>query len=217
MKVNKLKINITNNINKIIIGGNVSAHTSHLLGSALCDPYLAVAGAINGLAGPLHGLANQECLRFLQQIRTDLGDRPTDSQIEQYVTKTINSGKVIPGYGHAVLRNTDPRFIHLKNFASRHIKSDPLVDLTAQCFRVIPKTLDTFKKIQNPYPNVDCHSGVLLNYYGMNQYDYYTVVFAVSRTIGCVSGLVWSRIFGLPIERPNALTIEAIQDLFENK
>ena len=49
-------------------GGNVSAHTSHLVGSALSDPYLSLSAALNGLAGPLHGLANQEVLVWLTQV-----------------------------------------------------------------------------------------------------------------------------------------------------
>jgi citrate synthase len=50
-------------------GGNVSAHTSHLVGSALADPYLSYSAAMDGLAGPLHGLANQECLRWLTDLK----------------------------------------------------------------------------------------------------------------------------------------------------
>ena len=53
-------------------GGNVSAHTVHLVGSALSDPYLSFAAGMNGLAGPLHGLANQEVLRWLMDVKAEV-------------------------------------------------------------------------------------------------------------------------------------------------
>lgn len=147
-------------------GGNVSAHTHHLVSSALSDPYLSYSAAINGLAGPLHGLANQEVLRWLMEVRRELGDTPSDEQLLNYVKKTLAAGKVIPGYGHAVLRNTDPRYVHQKKFASKYIKNDPLVNLTAQCYNIIPPHLKSLGKVANPWPNVDAHSGVLLHHYG---------------------------------------------------
>lgn len=147
-------------------GGNVSAHTHHLVSSALSDPYLSYSAAINGLAGPLHGLANQEVLRWLMGVREVLGDTPTDEELLDHVKATLASGKVIPGYGHAVLRNTDPRYVHQKAFATQYIHDDPLVNLTAQCYRIIPAHLESLGKVANPWPNVDAHSGVLLHHYG---------------------------------------------------
>lgn len=111
-------------------GGNVSAHTSHLVGSALADPYLSYSAAMNGLAGPLHGLANQECLKWLTELKHfHDGKKPDKKVIEEFVNKTLKEGRVVPGYGHAVLRNTDPRFLHLKGFADKHIKNDYICDL----------------------------------------------------------------------------------------
>jgi citrate synthase len=148
-------------------GGNVSAHTSQLVGSALADPYLSFSAAINGLAGPLHGLANQECLKWLTELKDyHKGAAPSKQIIEEYVRKTLGEGKVIPGYGHAVLRNTDPRFLHLKSFADRNIKDDYICDLARQCFDTIPDILKTVGKIKNPWPNVDAFSGALLQHYG---------------------------------------------------
>lgn len=148
-------------------GGNVSAHTSHLVGSALSDPYLAFSAAMNGLAGPLHGLANQECLKWLLELKEHhKGARPSKQLIEEFVKKTLADGKVIPGYGHAVLRNTDPRFIHLKEFADKNIKDDYICDLARECFNTIPGILGTIGKIKNPWPNVDAFSGSLLQHYG---------------------------------------------------
>ena len=149
-------------------GGNVSAHTNYLVGSALADPYLSFSAAINGLAGPLHGLANQECLKWLTELKDyHKGEKPSKKIIEEYVRKTLGEGKVIPGYGHAVLRNTDPRFMHLKGFADKHIKEDYICDLARECFETIPPILGTIGKIKNPWPNVDAFSGALLQHYGI--------------------------------------------------
>ena len=148
-------------------GGNVSAHTCMLVGSALADPFLSFSAAMNGLAGPLHGLANQECLKWLTELKDyHKGEKPNQKTIEDFVRKTLSEGRVIPGYGHAVLRNTDPRFIHLKAFAQRNIKNDYICDLASLCFDTIPGVLGTVGKIKNPYPNVDAYSGALLQHYG---------------------------------------------------
>lgn len=107
-------------------GGNVSAHTAHLVGSALSDPYLAFASGLNGLAGPLHGLANQEVLSWLENMRREVGENYTEEHLKNFIWKTLKSGKVIPGYGHAVLRKTDPRFTCLREFALKYLPHDPL-------------------------------------------------------------------------------------------
>ena len=92
--------------------GNVSAHTGHLVASALSDVYYAYSAAINGLAGPLHGLANQEVLGWCQGVFQKLdGKLPTEEELKKFLWDTLNSGLVIPGYGHAVLRKTDPRYV----------------------------------------------------------------------------------------------------------
>lgn len=149
-------------------GGNVSAHTCMLVGSALSDPFLSYSAAMNGLAGPLHGLANQECLKWLISLKDyHKGEKPNPKIIEEFVRKTLSEGRVIPGYGHAVLRNTDPRFVHLKSFAERNIKDDYICDLAQECFKTIPGILGTVGKIKNPYPNVDAFSGALLQHYGI--------------------------------------------------
>lgn len=196
-------------------GGNVSAHTSHLVGSALSDAYYANSAAMSGLAGPLHGLANQEVLTWLEGVVKDIGLKPTDAQLEEYINNTLNSGRVVPGYGHAVLRQTDPRYVVQAEFAKMYIKNDDWVNLVTQCYRVIPTVLGKVGKIKNPWPNVDAHSGVLLRHYGFDKYDFYTVLFGISRTIGCVSHLVWSRALGLPIERPNSVDMDSLKKLIE--
>jgi citrate synthase len=192
-------------------GGNVSAHTSHLVNSALSDPYLSYAAGVCGLAGPLHGLANQECLRWLKETRKTLnGQEPTVELLTQFAKDTLASGKVIPGFGHGVLRVSDPRYMIQRDFAAQRFPDDPLFKLANVCFQAIPPVLQATGKVANPWPNVDALSGTCMQHYGLDQEDYYTVVFAVSRAIGCVSNMVWSRAMGLPIERPKSMTVDSL-------
>lgn len=163
---------------------------------------------MNGLAGPLHGLANQECLRFLLDFIDKYGHGWTEANIREHVKEIMAAGKVVPGYGHAVLRQTDPRFMCEIDFANHYIRNDNLVKLVKACYRVIPEVLIATGKVSNPWPNVDAGSGALLMYYGLNQFDYYTVLFGVSRAFGVMSAQVWSRALNLPIERPNSTTLE---------
>ncbi|XP_013775370.1 probable citrate synthase 2, mitochondrial [Limulus polyphemus] len=194
-------------------GGNVSAHSVHLVGSALSDPYLAFSAGMNGLAGPLHGLANQEVLVWLTKLQKDLGHDPSEELVKEFVWKTLKSGQVIPGYGHAVLRRTDPRYVVQREFAMKHLPDDPLFKLVSQLYKIVPQILLELGKVKNPWPNVDAHSGVLLQYYGMTEMQYYTVLFGVSRALGTTSSLVWDRALGLPIERPKSMTTEGLMKL----
>jgi len=191
-------------------GGNVSAHTCHLVGSALSDPYLSFAAAMNGLAGPLHGLANQEVLVWIQKSIKELGENSTDEQIKDFIWKTLKSGQVIPGYGHAVLRKTDPRYECQREFALKHLPNDSLFKLVAQIYKIAPNVLLEHGKAKNPWPNVDAHSGVLLWHYGMKEMNYYTVLFGVSRALGVLSSLVWDRALGLPLERPKSMSTNGL-------
>jgi len=190
-------------------GGNVSAHTTHLVGSALSDPYYSYAAGVCGLAGPLHGLANQECLRWLKDTHASLGGvEPTVEVLTKFAQDTLSKGKVIPGFGHGVLRKTDPRYMIQREFARKNFPDDPLFKLANVCFEAIPPVLQTAGKVSNPWPNVDALSGTCMQHYGLNQEDYFTVVFAVSRAIGCLSNLVWSRVMNMPIERPKSVTCD---------
>jgi citrate synthase len=193
-------------------GGNVSAHTVHLVGSALSDPYLSFSAGLNGLAGPLHGLANQEVLRWLLDCQQAIGLNPSDADLEKYVRGTLASGKVVPGYGHAVLREVDPRYAIQVQIGDKYLSNNELFKLVKQCFKVIPKILGETGKVKNPWPNVDCSSGVLLYYYGLREFDMYTVLFGVSRAIGTLSMLTWSRAYGLAIERPGSITLDWIKN-----
>lgn len=199
-------------------GGNVSAHTTHLVGSALSDPYLAYAAGMNGLAGPLHGLASQEVIKWIFQMRKDLNtDLPAPEQIADYVSHTIEAGKVIPGYGHAVLRKTDPRFLVQMEFGKKHMPEDKLCRTVWNLYETVPNILKTVGKIKNPWPNVDAHSGALLVHYGLVQYEFYTVLFAISRSLGVLASLCWDRALGLPIERPKSLTTEYLKSLLKDQ
>ena len=199
-------------------GGNVSAHTTHLVGSALSDPYLSYAAGMNGLAGPLHGLANQEVIKWIFEMQEKLGtELPSKEQIEQYVKDTLSAGKVVPGYGHAVLRKTDPRFQAQMEFGKKHMPEDKLCQTVWNIYETVPPILQSLGKIKNPWPNVDAHSGALLVHYGLVEYEFYTVLFAVSRALGVLASLCWDRALSFPLERPKSVTTAAVKLWLEGK
>ena len=188
----------------------------HLVGSTLSDPYLSLSASMNALAGPLHGLANQEVLGWLLGLQSTLkeqGKPVTPESITEFAWDTLNAGKVIPGYGHAVLRKTDPRYTCQREFALKHLPDDELFRLVATLYDVVPGILKETGKVANPWPNVDAHSGVLLQHYGIRESNYYTVLFGVSRALGVLAQGVWSRALGLPIERPKSLTMSRLESL----
>jgi len=187
-------------------GGNVSANTCHTVGSALSDPYYAVSAGLNGLAGPLHGLANQECLNFVFDIQNKFSGVPTTDELTEACWDLLNRGQVIPGYGHAVLRVPDPRFVAFHAFGKEHLPNDPIYQIVDRLFEVAPKVLQEHGKAKNPWPNVDAASGALLNYYGMREYSFYTVIFGVSRAMGMLSQLVLNRALGIPLTRPKSVS-----------
>lgn len=199
--------------------GNVSAHTTHLVGSALSDIYLAASAGMNGLSGPLHGRANQEGLRWLLEIYDKHGKLPTRKQVIDYTWETLNSGQVIPGYGHAVLRKTDPRFSALLEFGNKHFKNDDIFNLAKLVYKVVPEVLLEQGKAKNPWPNVDAISGTLQLHYGVKDCDshgkcgFYTVLFGTSRILGVSANTVWDRALGQSLERPKSLTTSALEEL----
>ncbi|MFH2102483.1 MAG: citrate (Si)-synthase [Chloroflexota bacterium] len=186
--------------------GNVSAHVTHLVASTLSDIYYAFSAGLNGLAGPLHGLANQECLGWLLDVRNRFGGVPSRDQLRQFTWDTLNAGKVIPGYGHAVLRVPDPRFSAQMEFAKQHFPEDELVRLADLVFAVVPEVLKEQGKAKNPAPNVDAISGTLQHHYGVREFDFYTVLFGIGRALGVTANAVWARALGQPIERPKSVT-----------
>lgn len=194
--------------------GNVSAHTGHLIASALSDMYYAISGLIDGLAGPLHGLANQEVLRWIQGVMDKMGDKlPSEEEMKKFVWDTLNSGQVIPGFGHAVLRKTDPRYKAQRDFCLKHLPDDPIFKYVDVLYKVVPPILEKHGKAKNPWPNVDAQSGVIQWYYGIKEYDFYTVLFGVGRAIGVATNIVWDRALGYPIERPKSLTTDMLENI----
>ncbi|GIK62026.1 MAG: citrate (Si)-synthase [Ignavibacteriota bacterium] len=193
--------------------GNVSAHTGHLVASALSDIYYSISAMTNGLAGPLHGLANQEVLRWLHELHIKLGEKvPTEEEMKNFVLETLKSGQVIPGFGHAVLRKTDPRYMAQREFCLKHLPNDLLFKYVDLLFKVVPPILLEQGKAKNPWPNVDAQSGVIQWYYGLKEYDFYTVLFAVGRSLGVVANIIWDRGLGYPLERPKSVTTEMLEE-----
>ena len=193
--------------------GNVSAHAMHLVGSALSDPFLAFSAALNGLAGPLHGLANQEALAWLIGVRDQFGGVPSRDDLRKLAWDTLNGGQVISGYGHGVLRVTDPRFTAQLNFAKAHFPDDELVRLADLVYEVVPPVLREQGKAKDPAPNVDAVSGTLQYYYGIREFKFYTVLFGVGRALGVTSNYVWARALAQPIERPKSLSTRMLEDI----
>lgn len=198
-------------------GGNVSAHTAHLVGTALSDVYLACSAGMNGLAGPLHGLANQECIKWLLDVREYFNGIPTSEQLKKYMRATLAEGKIIPGYGHAVLRTTDPRFTAQLEFARNKRLDSDLVKLVEMVYATLPGILMENGKVSNPWPNVDAINGALQYHFGVKEYDFYTVLFGVSRILGISAHIVWSRALLKPIERPKSLTTEMLETMIAGK
>ncbi len=194
--------------------GNVSAHTGHLVASSLSDIYLSISAMINGLAGPLHGLANQEVLRWIQDLSDKMGGKiPTEEEMQQFVWDTLNSGQVIPGYGHAVLRKTDPRYALQREFCLKHMPDDPLFKYTDILYKVVPPILKEQGKAKNPWPNVDAQSGIIQWHYGITEYDFYTVLFGIGRAIGICANIIWDRALGYPLERPKSISTKMLENI----
>ncbi len=194
--------------------GNVSAHTVHLVASALSDAYYALSAGLNGLAGPLHGLANENVLRWTQNFIEELGDaEPTEDVIRQALWDTLNSGQVVPGYGHAVLRKTDPRYVSQMEFCEKNLPDYPLFKVINTIYKVAPPVLMEHGKAKNPWPNVDAQSGVIQWYYGVTEYSFYTVLFGIGRAIGTLANITWDRALGYPIERPKSVTTAMLEEV----
>ncbi|MBE0637848.1 MAG: citrate (Si)-synthase [Bacteroidales bacterium] len=194
--------------------GNVSAHTGHLVASTLADIYQSISAMLNGLAGPLHGLANQEFLRWLQDVKDKMGGEvPTEEEMKQFVWDTLNSGQVIPGYGHAVLRKTDPRYTIQREFCLKHMPNDDLFKYVELLYKVVPPILIEQGKAKNPWPNLDAQTGVIQWHYGVQEYDFYTVLFGVGRAIGICANIIWDRALNYPLERPKSITTDMLEEI----
>ena len=194
-------------------GANVSAHTSYIVASALSDVYYAVSAGMDGLAGPLHGLANEECLRWLNNMRESFKEYPTLEQVRQYEIDWLNGGRVVPGYGHPVLRVTDPRYTAQFKFGKQYLPDDEIFRLAEMVYETVPDVLAQMNKVKNPWPNVDAITGAIQQHYGVTQCDFYTVLFGISRSLGLTTHAVWCRALGRPIERPKSLTTRMLEQM----
>ena len=193
--------------------GNASAHAMHLAGSTLSDAFYAFSASLNALAGPLHGLANQESLAWLLDVRKKFNGVPTRDELYKFAWDTLNAGHVIPGYGHGVLRVIDPRFVTQFEFAKKNFPDDDLLRLAELTLDVVPTVLKEQGKAKSPAPNVDAISGTLQYYYSVREFDFYTVLFGVGRALGVTANYIWARALGQPIERPKSLTTKMLEDL----
>ncbi|MEA1987275.1 MAG: citrate (Si)-synthase, eukaryotic [Candidatus Marinimicrobia bacterium] len=199
-------------------GGNVSAHTAKLVNSALASPYYSFSAAMNGLAGPLHGLANQAVISWIMDVKQQLGGGvPTKEQLKKFLWDTLKSGRVVPGYGHAVLRKTDPRYMAQRDFALKHLPDDEIFKIVSMLYDVTPDILREHGKAKNPWPNVDAHSGCLQVHYGVTEYNFYTVMFGVGRALGILSQILWARTIGRAIERPGSVTTDWLVEQVNKK
>lgn len=183
-------------------GGNLSTFAGKAVASGLADLYSSLSGAMCALSGPLHGRANQDSLAFVRRIGSS-----DPEQVEAFVRNELATGGKIFGFGHAVLRQEDPRATVEYELGQRICPDDPLFRTALALRTAAVKVLGEHPKISNPYPNVDAVSGTLLHAMGLTDPEYYTVLFGLSRITGISAQIVDERVRfrggkGVPIYRP---------------
>ena len=191
-------------------GGNLSTFVGKAVASGLEDLYGSIASAMNALAGPRHGRANQDCLTFVQGLVAELGENPTEKSVEDALQKKIAHDELIYGFGHAVLRTEDPRATLLYQVTKENYPNHPLVRMAHILRTAGTKILHENQKISDPYPNVDAISGIMLTAAGFPYPEYYTVLFGLARVVGISRQIVYEREEarggkGTPIVRPKYL------------
>ena len=156
---------------------NCSASAMRNVGSSHADPYVSVAAATAALWGPLHGGANEQVLRMLQEI----GDK---KHVSDYI-KRVKAGEFrLMGFGHRVYKNYDPRARILKKMADDVLEvtgKSPLLDLAMELERIALE--DDYFVSRKLYPNVDFYSGIIYQAMGF-PVDMFPVLFAIARTTG---------------------------------
>jgi citrate synthase len=191
-------------------GGNLSTFVGKAVASGLEDMYGSISASMAALAGPRHGRANQDCLEFVEEVLKEVGENATASDVEKLIRHRLDSGKLVFGFGHAVLRIEDPRATVLYNIAEELYPNNPLIKITNLLRTEGPKILKENPKISSPYPNVDAISGTLLTAAGFPYPEYFTLLFGLSRVVGIALQIVYERCDaregkGLPIVRPKYL------------
>lgn len=190
-------------------GGNVSSLAAAVVNSSLADVYLTLSAGLNGLAGPLDGLASQECVRWLQQVLAQ-NERPDAAAWGRAVTERLATKRPVPGFGHAVLRCVDPRYRVLAEFARKEYPDAPLVRAALSAAEHVPALLREKTRTRNPNPNVDLISGPLMYACGFTEPEYHAVLISVGRALGICAQAVLARGLGLPILRPDSITLERL-------
>ncbi|MCB0275781.1 MAG: citrate (Si)-synthase [Calditrichaeota bacterium] len=189
-------------------GANASVLTSRLADSTLCNLYYSLSAAMNCLSGPLHGLANQEMVKFVKQILSEFGRVPSDEQLSDYVWAHISSRKVVPGFGHAVLRQADPRFLAMQEIGREVAMEEPVYQVVERLSEVVPPLLIRQGKAKNPYANIDGISGAMLYHFGIRSLNFYTVMFSTAQSLGICAQLIINRALFGAIIRPRSVTTD---------
>ena len=156
---------------------NCSANAMRCVGSSHADPYLTTAAAAAALSGPLHGGANEEVLKMLDEIGSK-------ENVPAYVKKIKDGHGKLMGFGHRVYKNYDPRAKVIKWTAERVFEvtgRNPKLDIALELERIALED-DYFIK-RKLYPNVDFYSGIIYQAMGFRP-EMFTVLFAIPRTVG---------------------------------
>lgn len=162
---------------------NCSTSTVRMIASAQANMFVAVAGGINALSGPLHGGANQAVLEMLEKIAANGGDA-TDFMNR---VKNKEKGVRLMGFGHRVYKNYDPRAAIVKETAHQilnHLGGDHLLDLAMKLEEIALH--DEYFISRKLYPNVDFYTGLIYRAMGFPT-DFFTVLFAIGRLPGWIA------------------------------
>lgn len=189
---------------------NVSAHTARLVGSSLSNVFYSYVASMLGLAGPLHGHASEQSVKWLLEVKDACkksNKSVTDVDfLRNYVEAYLNKGYVIPGYGHAALRVEDPRFTVFYELVEKQGISEEIVNLVKTLYKIVPAILKKQGKATNVNPNVDAITGAVLHSKGIVEDNFYTVLFGVSRLIGVSAQYIVDKALLMPLERPATLS-----------
>ncbi len=159
---------------------NCSTNAMRAVGSSQSDPYLATAAAAAALSGPLHGGANEEVLRMLDEIGSK-------NNISAYIKKIKEGKGKLMGFGHRVYKNYDPRAKIIKWAADQLFEvtgRNAKLEIALELERIALE--DEYFVQRKLYPNVDFYSGIMYQAMGFNP-EMFTVLFAIPRTIGWLS------------------------------
>jgi citrate synthase len=196
-------------------GGNVTANATRIVNSALSDLYYSYSAGINGLAGFLHGMANQDMVRYVLRLLNEHHQVPDDDTLTKFVWSILKRGKIFPGFGHAVLRAQDPRFSVLYNFGKKHWPDEIVFQVVDRLCDIVPPILSEHGKAKNPYPNIDAISGSMLYHIGIKEMKFYPVMFATALSLGLSAQLILNQALKTPIFRPRSVTVSWVKNFVD--